>query len=100
MRALELVAIVLFLLGCLWLLRALLREWARRQEMQRAAAQRWHETHQLEAGGSRRLVFVERPGEREPVGSVPIAAKDYEDRFHELMAEARQRAAMLNSEGS
>lgn len=61
MRALELVAVVLFLLGCLWLLRALLREWTRRQALQRVAVRRWHETHQLGAGGSRRLVFVERP---------------------------------------
>ena len=98
MRALELVAVALFLLGCLWLGRALVREWARRQALERAGAQRWRETHRLEEGGSRRVVFVERPGEREPVGSVPIGAEDYEDRFHELMSEARQRAAMLNSE--
>ena len=100
MRALELVAVLLFLLAAFWVLSALARQWTRRQAMRGSDLRRWHEAHQLEAGGARRAVFVEREGERERVGFVLTSATDYEDRFHELMSEARERAAMLNSESA
>ncbi len=95
MRAFELVAVLVFLLGSVWAVSLLWREWARRQSR---ALRRWREGHQLEPGASRRLVFVERQDEREPIGAVSTSADDYDDRLHQLMSEARERAAVLNSE--
>lgn len=57
--------------------------------------------HELAVGGGAREVSVVQAGtgSAELIGSVAVGDPDYEDRLHELMADARQRAAALNSVG-
>ena len=89
MRAVEVVAFGAFVATCAGFARAL---WARA----RAPAGRWEAYHRFD--GTRRRVYVRRGAELEPVGDVLTTDPGYEDRFLRLMAEARERAAVLNSE--
>ena len=88
MRLIELAAVVTFLVGCAALGRAL---WARARPVAR-----WEPFHRYE--GDRRRVYVRRGSELEPVGEVTPGDPAYDEAFLELMATARERAAVLNSE--
>lgn len=62
---------------------------------------RWNPGHHVEVdrtSNHRRVVYVQRLEEIEKVGAVATSDPEYEERFFELMAQARERAAALNSE--
>jgi hypothetical protein len=56
----------------------------------------WEATHRYEHGA--RHVYVRRGRELEPIGKVVVGAADYDERFMRLMDQARERAAVLNTE--
>lgn len=89
MRVLEVVALGGFLAAVWAVLRAALRQGA-------AAADRWEPGHRYENGVRR--VYLCRGRELEPVGEVATGDPEYEETFLRLMARARERAAVLNSE--
>jgi hypothetical protein len=96
---------VRFLAIILAILVVLVLFWLARQLMARAAARqveeaRWEPVHHsLPDGGVE--VCLERAGEQPlPLARLDPLAADFDDRLHEAMAEARARAAALNSERS
>lgn len=68
-----------------------------------ASRRTWHPTHRSVAGTTRVEVVLagDAPGpeglDRRLVGTVADHDPDYDERFLELMARARERAALLNS---
>ncbi|MEA2349707.1 MAG: hypothetical protein QOG86_648 [Thermoleophilaceae bacterium] len=94
MRAIAIVLAIVLLIMLLWAARQLVA-W---QSERRLAEARWMPVHHaLPDGGVQ--VSLERRGEE----SVPLARldplhPDFDDRLHEAMADARARAAALNSE--
>jgi hypothetical protein len=77
--------------------------WLARELMARAAARRmveapWEPIHRSLADGGV-MVCLERAGEESlPLARLDPSASDFDERLHEAMAEARARAAALNSE--
>jgi hypothetical protein len=92
-RAVEVLAVVAFLVACALIVRATWR--AARRELPTGD---WEPFHRFE--GSCRRVYVRRGEELEPVGEIAPADPDYDDAFLALMDRARERAAVLNSERS
>jgi hypothetical protein len=94
MRALAVVLAIVLLIMLLWSARQLVAWQAER----RLASARWEPVHHaLPDGGVQ--IALERRGE-EPVRLArldPLDA-DFDDQLHEAMAQARERAAALNSE--
>ena len=89
------VAAAIVLLALLWWVTRQLVAW---QADRRLAAARWEPAHHALPDGGVEVV-LERPGESD----IPLARLDprdpaFEDRLHEAMAQARVRAAALNSE--
>jgi hypothetical protein len=94
MRLLAILLAIVVVLVLFWLARQLI---ARASERQLAAA-RWEPAHHSLPGGGVE-VCLERAGEESlPLARLDPAAGDFDDRLHEAMAEARARAAALNSE--
>ncbi|TMM03125.1 MAG: hypothetical protein E6G10_08325 [Actinobacteria bacterium] len=93
MRLLELAALGGFVLACAAIGRAI---WSRAVAQRAAPDATWAPYHRFE--GSCRRVYVRRGHELEPVGEVAAGDDDYDERFLLLMARARERAAVLNSE--
>jgi hypothetical protein len=96
MRALDFLLAVVVLAVVLFLLYA----WVRRGDGT-PAAPRWQADTELSAGHT--VVLIRRlSGEtelsRQIVASIPDRAPDWDARYHEAMAEARSRAAALESE--
>ena len=87
MRLIELAVTVAFIGGGAAIFRRL---WAR------ASDDRWEPFHDFD--GERRRVYVRRGAKLEPVGDVAPSDPEYEESFLLLMAQARERAATLNSE--
>ncbi|MFL5782938.1 MAG: hypothetical protein ACJ760_16595 [Thermoleophilaceae bacterium] len=94
MRVLAIILAIVVVLVLFWLARQVLARAAARQ----AAEARWEPTHHsLPDGGVE--VCLERAGEQPlPLARLDPLAADFDDRLHEAMAEARARAAALNSE--
>ena len=94
MRLLAILLAIVVVLVLFWLARELMARAAARQ----LAAARWEPVHHsLPDGGVE--VCLERQGEQSlPLARLDPLASDFEDRLHEAMAEARARAAALNSE--
>ena len=95
MRALEVLLAVTVLAAVLFLVYA----WVRRGDTK--PAPRWQADTELSAGHP--LVVIRRlAGEtelaRQIVASIPDKAPDWDARYHDAMAEARSRAAALESE--
>ena len=90
MRVIEVAALLAFAGGAVAFGRAI---WSRATDPAPAA---WEPYHRFDDG--RRRVYVRRDDELEPVGEVQAGDPDYDQRFLELMATARERAAVLNSE--
>jgi flagellar biosynthesis/type III secretory pathway M-ring protein FliF/YscJ len=94
MRVLALVVAIVVLLVLFWVARQLMARAAARQ----AEEARWEPMHHSLPGGGVE-VCLERAGEESlPLARLDPLAADFEDRLHEAMAEARARAAALNSE--
>lgn len=89
MRLIEFAAVSAFVVGCATIFRALWARAARPSEL-------WVPYHRFEE--DRRRVYVRRDTELEPVGEVAPGDPSYDESFMLLMAEARERAATLNSE--
>lgn len=94
MRALAILLAIVVVLVLFWLARQLMTRAAARE----LADARWEPAHHsLPDGGVE--VCLERAGETSlPLARLDPLATDFEDRLHEAMAEARARAAALNSE--
>jgi hypothetical protein len=95
MRALDLLLAVTLLAVVLFLVYA----WVRRGDS--TPVPRWQADTELSAGHT--IVVIRRlSGEtelsRQVVASIPDKAPDWDTRYHEAMAEARSRAAALESE--
>lgn len=95
MRALEVLLAVTIVAAVLFLVFA----WVRRGDS--TPAPRWQADTELSAGHT--LVVIRRlSGEtelsRQVVASIPDKSPDWDARYHEAMAEARSRAAALESE--
>ena len=94
MRVLAIVLAIVVVVALFWLARYLVARSAARQ----VAEARWEPAHHsLPDGGVE--VCLERAGEQSlPLARLDPLAADFEDRLHEAMADARARAAALNSE--
>ena len=94
MRVLAIVLAIVVVVALFWLARYLVARSAARQ----VAEARWEPVHHsLPDGGVE--VCLERAGEQSlPLARLDPLAADFEDRLHEAMADARARAAALNSE--
>ena len=94
MRVLAVLLAIVLVLVLFWVARELIARSAARQ----LADARWEPVHHsLPDGGVE--VCLERPGEQPlPLARLDPLASDFDDRLHEAMAEARARAAALNSE--
>jgi hypothetical protein len=92
-RLVEVVAILLFLAGCVLIARA---AWRAVRLSRSAGGAGWEPYHRYD--GDCRRVYVRRGEELEPIGEIEPAEADYETAFLVLMDRARERAAMLNSE--
>jgi hypothetical protein len=95
-RALAIILAIVLVLALWWVARQLMARAAARQ----LAGARWEPVHHsLPDGGVE--VCLERAGEESlPLARLDPLASDFDDRLHEAMAEARARAAALNSERS
>jgi hypothetical protein len=96
MRVLAVILAIVVVLVLFWLARQLMARAAARQ----LPESRWEPVHHsLPDGGVE--VCLERAGEQSlPLARLDPLAGDFDDRLHEAMAEARDRAAALNSERS
>ncbi|HEX8073886.1 MAG TPA: hypothetical protein VF545_02790 [Thermoleophilaceae bacterium] len=95
MRALAILAALILLVVIFVLARRLVR-WAQRTEV----GGTWQPVHRSLTNGEV-AIRLECPGQAPLVlRTLDPADDDFDDRLHEAMAEARQRAAALNSERS
>jgi hypothetical protein len=94
MRALAVVLAIVLLIMLLWSARQLVAWQAER----RLAAARWEPAHHALPDGGVQVSLERRGEEPVPLARLDPLDPDFDDQLHEAMAQARERAAALNSE--